>query len=339
MADPQTPQSAPDQGSGQKSALARRALIAILVFGVVLILSFLLPSAMPGEMPQSQLAPRSGPVCTTCPPSDQLTGLGMLPTSDGLYVNVQFAAPPLNTLLRVAFAGMPGEVDFQQFGQSWNVVGNPSVRPAGIMASENKVVVAFPATLSVTGVAAATGSGDRMPYTGFLAPTYPAAPHFNATDVVLLIVLGLTAYYGFRRGFVVEVSDLIVLALSLTVSALLARPIGSAIAGVVGSAKAGAIGASALLVIVFAVSGAFFVRKYLPKFAKADPFDARTSAILGALTGCVRQLPVLALLLAAGTGLAVLHWASANIQSSLIGSALIQAWQAVYVGAPHPPAS
>src|SRR5580704_2047278 len=158
MADPQTPQSAPDQGSGQKSALARRALIAILVFGVVLILSFLLPSAMPGEMPQSQLAPRSGPVCTTCPPSDQLTGLGMLPTSDGLYVNVQFAAPPLNTLLRVAFAGMPGEVDFQQFGQSWNVVGNPSVRPAGIMASENKVVLTFPQTLRVTEMAAATGT-------------------------------------------------------------------------------------------------------------------------------------------------------------------------------------
>jgi len=213
------------------------------------------------------------------------------------------------------------------------------VRPAGIIASGNKVIVAFPETLSVTGVAAATGSGDRMPYTGFLAPTYPAAPHFNATDVVLLLVLGLTAYYGFRRGFVTEVSDLIVLALSLAISALLARPIGSAIAVVVGSAKAGAIGASALLVIVFAVSGAYFVRKYLPKFAKADPFDARTSAILGALTGCVRQLPVLALLLAAGTGLAVLRWASANIQSSLIGSALIQAWQAVYAGTTHPPSS
>jgi len=298
-------------------------------------LSLLLPASIPGELSPNQMTPHGSALCQACPPTEQLTAVGMLASDSSWYVNVRFAVPPLNARLRIAFQGIPGFVDVQQSGTAW---GNPrsrqrdSITPTNAQQSGNQVVFAFPATLRATGVAIATASGDRIPDSGFLEPSYPAAPHFNATDAVLLLILLATALYGFKRGLLRELGDLLVIIVSLVVAGIAYKPLGALFAGL-SNPRAAAILASGALVLAFALIG-FLV---LPVLSK--PFAAMTSSLDpmfnklgGSFTGCMRQLVVLAMLLGVGTGLSVLPWADASIHSSLLGSALIHAWQTVFAG-------
>lgn len=320
-----------NSGSGY---ITRRLLIAVLVFIAVIALAALLPRTLPGEMSSGELTAHAGAPCVACPPTDQIRAAGIAAAEDGVYVNVRFDAPPLNTLLRISFDGIPGELDLQQSGKSWRYAGrgnSMAPRPTRIMSRDNKVVLTFPPTLRAAGVAVSTGTGDHLPRSGYVSPTYPAPAHFNATDVVLLLALALTAWYGFTRGFVLEVVDLVVLGISLAIAALAYRPVAQAVADITSSATVGAVVGGVLMVVVISFGGLLLVKRYLPKVATmTGPFDGRVNSILGGVTGCLRQLPVLAMLLAAGTDLTVLHWASRSVGSSLLGSALIHAWRAAF---------
>jgi uncharacterized membrane protein required for colicin V production len=252
-------------------------------------------------------------------------------------MNVQFAAPPLNTALSISFAGIPGTLDLQQSGTTWRYTHPvPATLPrlVDVGQRDNRVVFTFPARMRITGFAVSTASGDRFPQSGYAAPTYPEAAHFNATDTVLLLILGASAYFGFQRGVLVEMTDLAVLLLSLIVAAVAYRPLARLLSGTMHSAKAGAIFSSALLFLVVAFGGMMVARRFIGGDRHGVIFaDPLVSGALGGIAGFLRQLPVLAMLLTAGIDLAILHWAAASITSSLLGSSLLHAWSTLFAPA------
>jgi uncharacterized membrane protein required for colicin V production len=187
--------------------------------------------------------------------------------------------------------------------------------------------------LRTSGFAVTTGTGDRLPAAGFAPLTYPVAAHFNLTDLVLLLILAATAWYGTVRGFVLEIVDLSVLALSLVIAAIAYRPLAALFSSIADSSAAAATIGSGLTVVVVVFAGVFLVRRCFPAIGTMPgPFGAPANAVLGGAAGCMRQLPVLAMLLAAATDLAVLQWASGSIHSSLFGGALIHAWKTLFSG-------
>ncbi|MBV8206539.1 MAG: CvpA family protein [Acidobacteria bacterium] len=329
-----TPQLSPAPAAGGKSELARRLIIAVLVFGITIVVAMSLPRVLPGEMSAAEMAAHPSPGCSACPPTDQIAAAGILATSDGVYVNVRFAAQPLNTRLGITLEGDSTPIELVQAGKGWKYAGKVrpgSQRVTGITQRNNQVIIALPATVRAGGVAVSTGTGDRLPQTGFIAPTYPAPPHFNATDFVLLVALAITAWYGYKRGLFVELADLAVLIVSVTIAALVYKPVAAAFSDVVGSSGAAATIAGGLIVTLLAFAGITLVRRNFPRLGSmVAPFDARTSGVMGGILGCVRQLPLIAMILAAGTDLALLHWASRSIQSSLFAASLMHAWRTLF---------
>ena len=210
-------------------------------------------------------------------------------------------------------------------------MSSAQAQPTGIAQRGSTLVLAFPSTLKTTGVAVSTGSGDRLPASGFAAVAYPLAPHINATDLLLLLILAATAWYGAVRGFVLEIVDLVVLVVGLALAAIASRPLAAVFVSIADSyASAVAIG-TGLTVMLVVFAGVFLVRQCLRRMRNMPSlFAPPVNAALGAATGCLRQLPILAMLLAFGTEFAALHWASSSISSSLLGSALIHAWKNVF---------
>jgi uncharacterized membrane protein required for colicin V production len=323
-----------DTSQTPSSGVAGRLVVALLVFVLLIALSLLIPRALPGELSAEELTPHGILLCRACPPTEQITGAGLAAASDGWHLNVRFAAPPFNTILRVSFDGIPGVMEIQHTGQSWQYTRPlPAGFPKLMNTAERDAlaVFSFPASSRLNGFAIHTGSGDQLPESGFLAPTYPAAPHFNATDVVLLLILAGMAWYGFTRGFLLEVVDLLSIVVSLIIARIAYRPLAGLFTQMTNSPAAGAILGSGLLVLALALVGIFLARRY---FARHDQsggsFDPQINGILGGAVGCVRQIPILAMLLTAGTDLAVLHWATASIRSSLLGTALLRAWSTLF---------
>jgi hypothetical protein len=194
-------------------------------------------------------------------------------------------------------------------------------------------VLELPDTLRTDGFALSTASGDHLPETNYIQTTYPAAAHFDATDAVLLIVLAITAWFGFKRGLIPEVGDLVAIALSMSIAAIVYKPLAAWSAQLLPYPRVGAALVSCILVLVSGTALYLALPKVLPRLAKAaPPLDPRLDGSVGGLIACIRNLGVLAMLLTAGTDLSVLHWASSSINSSLLGTALLHAWRSVYTG-------
>jgi uncharacterized membrane protein required for colicin V production len=307
-----------------------------MVFLAVVALSLLLPRALPGELPAGEMTPHGSAVCGACPPTEKIAAAGLALTPNGGALSVRFAATPLNSKLTILLDGVPGELTLSQNGAAWGYAGRKraAVRLAGSAQRDDIVVFTFPADLRVSGFALKTSAGDRFPDSGFASPVYPQPPHFNASDVALLLLLAAAAWYGVKRGFLFEVADLVVVFASLAIAALAYRPAAAAISQMTHSRAAAAIIASGILLIVTGLAGFFLVRRHLGVLIQGTPpFDWRIGALLGGVAGCLRQLPVLAMVLAASADLTALHWASSNINSSLLGSALLHTWRMLFATA------
>jgi uncharacterized membrane protein required for colicin V production len=314
----------------------QRVLIALLVFAGVTAISLLMPRALPGEMSGSELRSHAILPCATCPPPEQIVSAGLAVGGEQWFLNVKFAAPPVASRVAISLDGAPGTLQLQRAGAAWSLArpvppGFPRV--LHIDQRDDRLVVTLEPAATVSGFFVSTGSGDRLPSSGFAPPTYPAAAHFNETDFVLLLILAATAAYGFSRGFAVEIADLAAMVLSLTVAALIYRPLASVFEHITGSKTAGPVLGSGVLVVGLALGGMFVVRKFFSQRAEAClSLPAQWNGVLGGTAGCLRQLPVMAMLLAAGMNLAALHWAANSMQSSLLGSALMRAWRTPFSG-------
>ena len=308
-----------------------RVFLAALIFIGIMAISMLLPRALPGEMSAGEMTPHELSACASCLPTERIAAAGLSLTPERSALNVQFAAPPVNAALRIRFEGLAGEMTLQQSGAAWSAHGSTAVKPIGIAGRGDRLVVLLPTDASIAGFALSTRSGDVFPRSGFVPPAYPATPHFNASDVALLLILAASAWYGARRGFLVELSDLLVIATSLVIAATAYHPLAGLFEDLTGSPKAGAILGSGVLMLATGGIGFFLVRRHFARLGDHAPvFDPRAGAVLGAAAGCLRQLPVLAMVLAAGADLAILHWASANINSSILGSSLLHTWRALF---------
>jgi len=313
-----------------------RVLIGAMVFLAVVALSLLLPRALPGELPAGEMTPHGAGACGACPPTEQIAAAGLTLTPNGAALSVRFEASPLNSKLTILLDGIPGDLTLRQSGAAWGYARGKraAVRLAGSAQRDNTVVFSFPADLRIAGFALKTGAGDQFPHSGFALPVYPHSPHFNGSDVALLLVLAATACYGVKRGFLVEVADLVVVFVSVAIAGIGYRPAAAAISQMTHSRAAAAIIASGVLLIATGLAGFFLVRRHLAVLIqRTPPFDPRISALLGGAAGCLRQLPVLAMVLAASADLAALHWASPSINSSLLGSALLHTWRELFATA------
>lgn len=306
--------------------------MAVLVFLALLALSLLLPARIPGELSGSAMSQHEQPLCEACPRAQRLTALGVVASEDAWHVNIQFAAPPFNNSLQLQLQGLPDAIDLEQTGTTWRTpsgAGSTSVK--SITQHGDRVVVELPASLRTNGFAASTASGDRMPASGFVTPLYPGSAHFNATDVVLLLILLAGAWYGYKRGLLPETADLIAVALALAIAAVVAKPLSAAFASMTSTPAAAADLASGAVVVVTGILGFLFVPKIADRFRDAargfPPLVGRGG---GAAFAVVRQLIVLAMILSVGVQLRVFNWAAASITSSAIGSALLNAWRTLY---------
>jgi uncharacterized membrane protein required for colicin V production len=322
-----------DRGRG--NAIASRVLVGLLVFAVITALSRLLPASMPGELSLGQMTRRIAKPCRVCQPTEQIVAVGMTAGEDRWYVNVRFAARPFNTSLRISFAGVPGAVELQQTGTTWRVArerraGIPSV--ASLTQRDNQLVLGFPAALRTNGVAAGTGPGDRLPASGFAEPVFASAAHFNATDLVILLIFAASASYGFKRGLALELPDLIVVMASVAVAVAVRRPLAGHLTPLTGSPQTAALLAGGLAVVVLGTVS-FLLLPALRRFvwAGAQGMDVRIGGVFGSTAAALRQCVVVAMLLAAAADLSVLRWANADIHSSLIGGTLLHAWKGLFV--------
>jgi uncharacterized membrane protein required for colicin V production len=313
---------------------AGRSLVALLVFVVLAVLSLLLPRRMPGELSGAELTPHAAPACQSCPPTEQITGAALATGEDAWHLNLRFAARPFNSVLRISFAGVPDVIELRQAGDSWRYSG-PSIGgmpPITSVAQRgNQLVLTLPLTLRTTGVAVSTASGDRMPASNFLSPVYPSPAHGNVTDAVLVCVLLATAWFGYRRGLVPEAANLTAMLLSMAIAAAASRPLFALGARIASYPRAGAALGCALLIVCSGIAGLVVVPRLFRRFGlTAIPLHPFYSGALGATAACVRQLAVLAMVLAVGTDLAILNWASSSVHSSLLGAPLIHAWKTLF---------
>jgi len=321
---------------GQSSGWSQRLLVALVVFLVILVLALLLPTSIPVELSLSEMTQHGPSVCQSCPPTEQLVAAGMMAGEAAWYLNVRFASPPFNSRLRISFAGIPGVLEVQQTGKTWlnahvTSAGLPAL--AGVSERDNQVVFVLPDTLRTNGFTVSTASGDRIPVADFIEPVYPKAAHFNGTDVVLLLILAVTAWFGYKRGLVLELSNLAAILLSILLAALLYRPLAAWCAHILPDPRASAAAVSCALVLVAGSIGLLLLPKLTLRLgAAAGSVHPKLSGALGGGIACLRQLAVLAMLLAVGTDLTVLHWANSSINSSVIGTALLHAWRTVFFG-------
>jgi uncharacterized membrane protein required for colicin V production len=313
------------------SGKASRILTAVVVFLALGALSLILRPSAPGTMSSAELSPHTQAKCHTCPPTEQLTGAGAVAGRNEWYVNADFATPPFNSTLRLEFDGVPGSVELKQTGTTWNYSGsNSAASVTSVDQDGNRVVLSLPASLHTNGFAVSTGSGDRIPASGFFAPRYAAPSHFNMTDVIVILILVAAAWYGYKRGLATEMADLIAVAISLVVAAIALRPLSGVFSGITTSPAAASTLAGAILVIVTATLGFMFVPRLLKSWGFRGTSSPAVARFGGAALAPLRQLAVIAMLLALGTQLKVLSWASASITSSRIGGALLDAWRKLY---------
>ncbi len=258
----------------------------------------------------------------------------MVAGDDAWHVNVRFAVAPLNARVALSFDGVPGTIDLRQVGKEWRYGSRPpnaSLQLKGLGQRDNLVVFDVPVALRVNGVAIGTGSGDRIPASAFVAPVYPSATQFNATDIVLLLVFVVTAAYGYRRGALVEAADLIAIMTGVAIAAVAFRPVAAVLARITEYPRGSAALGSGILVLASATVGFLLVPRLTARFESATHgVDPVVNGAVGSLTACLRQLPVLAMVLTIGTDVAVLRWASPSINSSALGTVLLHAWKTVF---------
>jgi uncharacterized membrane protein required for colicin V production len=316
-----------------KNRLTSRLLAALLTLVVISALSLLLPANLPGELSTAELTTRAGSLCAKCPPTEQLTGVGMKAGDHEWYVNVRFAAPPVNSRLRLSLSGVPGAIDLQQSGKEWrHSHRSPATSPIviGIAQREDLVVVTIPGDVRTDGMAVETVSGDRWPASGFAAATFQSTTRFNTTDAVLLLVLLGAAAFGYRRGAVTEGGDLIVVGISLAIAALALGPVRAMLSRLIDDPKAAAAMASAALVLIVSLAGFLAVPRVTAWLTRSVPLAPAMNGAIGSLSATVRQLVALAMFLAIGTRVALLSWAAMSINSSLLGTALLHAWSRLF---------
>ncbi|HVZ22488.1 MAG TPA: CvpA family protein [Vicinamibacterales bacterium] len=252
---------------------------------------------------------------------------------DAWYVNAWFEAPPVNANVTLAFDG-GGAIELLQDGKVWRYksqVGGEHPQLESVAQRDALVVLALPATQRITDVAVSTRGGDRIPSSAFLAPVFAQATHFNATDTVIVLVLLVTAWLGYRRGALMEVTDLVVVLVSLFVAVAAFKPLASAVAHVTLAPRAAATLASGIIMLLVATAGYLLAPRMTMLFEPATrELPHLSNRGLGAVVACLRQLPLLAMVLAIGIDAAVLHWASSSVSSSVLGSALLHGWRTIF---------
>jgi uncharacterized membrane protein required for colicin V production len=316
--------------------LLRLATAVVLFLGIAA-LSLLIPRSLPGEMAPADLTQHgSETICKKCPPAEQITAIGLKAQNGAWFVNVRFAAPPAGAKAAIHLDGLSGTLEVEQAGNDWHYsvpAGSSIAVPTYVAERRNLVVFRLPGTLRTSGLAVNAATGDRIPASGFAPPVYPAAIHFDTTDIVLIMLLLGTAVYGYRRGALVEVGDLSAIALSCAIAVVLAKPLAALISSETGYAQGAELIGAAVIVVICAAAGFLLVPRLTRALAPVvEHFNPTAFATVGSLLACARQLPVLSIVLVLATQFAVLDWATPNITSSLFGSALLNTSKSLFGG-------
>jgi len=307
----------------------RRLVLAVVVGTLIAVLMLILPHSLPGELAPAQLTVDNGPAATR-----QIDAVGVLAEERTWSVNILFHAPPADgARVALQFAGGPGALTLVHRGIGWSQAGGKDAAPARLLglATRGNLVVFRLTPPAAQGVAVASGAGGRLPQSGFAALTYPAPPHFDLTDAVLIALLAATAWFAFRRGARRELTALVAVALGLAAAIVIYRPLAGWFASWTGTSLAAVAIVSGLLVVIATLVGLIvtprLMRVVAPLIARwPKPIDGPTAALLA----CVRQLPLLAMFLMIGVNVALFRWAAADITSSLFGSLLLHTVRAAF---------
>lgn len=307
------------------TALGRRVLVALLIFAVMVVLSLVLPRVLPGEMPEQDLIQADAAVSDT----NGLTGLGLLADRGSSFVNLRFADPPDEIRMELEF-GDGNVVALERGPQGWRQRDNYEIRLTSAAERDGLVVLRIDGA-SASGVAATAEPGGRVPQSGFAPRTEPPQPRFNLADIVLLAILGLTAWFGSKRGIAGEITDLIVVAIGFTLAAILFRPIGAVLGQWVANPTYAMI-VSGTLVVLLCVGFGFLLA---PRLSKAVSAVTRrlvpdSIPVVGGVAAVLRQLPMLAIFLLLIVDLLLFAWIAPEIRASLIGSRLIEGVSAIF---------
>jgi uncharacterized membrane protein required for colicin V production len=320
-----------------------QVIAGALVFAVLAALYALMPLRLPGELQDADLVKRAGPPCTTCPPSGEITGVGLLQAGEIAFVTVRLAAPPSGTRLRV---DVPDEASvwLQQVAGTgrWQASRQASSQaattsPLRIGTRADRIVVEMRAA-RIPGVAVATDSGDRVPSTGFVAPVRLPPVRFNLVDAIVLALLMATAWAGYRRGCVLGTVDLAGLTFVLLLTWVLYEPLGRLMRAAATSQHESDALAFGLLVAVIGVGAHVLARAVAPSLLHraGQLFDRvlgpRLNGPLGVPIAVARTLALVAMALAVAGDLVVLGWAQHAVQASVSGPPLVHAWRAMFPG-------
>lgn len=311
----------------------RWVVLALLAVGTALLIALLLPTSLPGELDSGRLLPGRA-ACPGCRDSQRLEGAGIQRQGGFYYVTATFSAPP--TAFLVSLQGHAVPIAAGSRGGRWTVSGGVgsdlSLKGLVLESSGSTVVIGLPATFATTGVAVSTQS-DRAPQIGY-APLRQTTNGFNPVDLVALLLIAYAAYAGWRRGFLAAGGRLLALVAvvvgTLVLLPLLEPPLRSAFSSrVVADAVAYIVVLTAMSVLAVLLArawGTALRSRVGAAFGEAgEPIDR----YLGVAAEVIRIAILLAIALSVISTLSSLSWLGQSVQSSVLGSALAQAWTAL----------
>ena len=246
-----------------------RLLLVLALCATGAALRPLLPTKMPGELTSGQMTQHDPSRCPACPRGEQIESAGWIREGNSLSLTVQFADAPANTHLRIYFAEVRDALQLQQVGSSCRISRRRETdapTPVEVSQRKNRVVFTFLGTFHTDGIAVATSSGDRIPASGFIGPWRPSAPHLNVTDGIIIVVLVATAWYGYRRGMLVEMTKLAMVIVAVGTAILAYRPVVKFTMQVTGDEHVAAVLGPVLLVVVLATGGSRLRPAYIVAF-------------------------------------------------------------------------
>ncbi|MEZ5317557.1 MAG: CvpA family protein [Vicinamibacterales bacterium] len=295
----------------------------------------LLPRHLPGELRDAALARPDTSLCAGCPQARRIEAAGGLDEGTTRTVTIRFAAPPSAAAFDLLLEGRDGVLTFSQRieDDQWLVASAGSTGAPGDLrlgAAGTRLVLELPAGLAGSGLAIRAPDGTRLPADGWLPFQAPPARHANLFDVVLLLVVLGSLWWGWRLGAAVGLLQLASIVVVLAAGRLLTPAVASAI-GLSGTPAGRAVAFGATVGVIglavrFALgrAGADWLRGL-----RRLTGGAGVDRALGGPCQAVRALLLAAMILTMGADLAVVDAVNPMLTTSLSAPALTAAWHAV----------
>jgi Colicin V production protein len=314
---------------------AGRAIGTMAGVAAFVLLITLLPRHLPGELREAALAHPDTPLCAGCPQARRIEAAGGLETGKTCTVTLRFAAPPSAAAFDLLLEGRDGVLTFSQrvADDRWMVSSTgPAGPPGGVRlgAAGDRLVLELPAGLAGAGLAIRAPDGTRLPARGWLPVRTPPARHLDLFDVVLLLIVLGSLWWGWRLGAAVGLLQLASLAVVLAAGRVLTPAVAAAV-GLSGTPAGRAVVFGATIAVIGLAMRAALGR------AGADWLRGLRRLIGGAIVDralggpfqVVRVLLFAAMILSVGADLTVIDAVNPVLTTSLSAHALTAAWHAV----------